>query len=71
MPHRRDLLRGNERAHLVRIRRRIEHTPVPCDDGYDEQRACEVTQKRKHPMPQHHRNRQPPMQYRDRCELYP
>jgi hypothetical protein len=71
MPLRRNLLRSNERAHLIRIRRRIEYAPVPRDDGYDEQRARQVAQKSKCPMPQHHRDREAAMQYRDCRELYP
>jgi hypothetical protein len=70
MPLRRNLLRGDKRAHLVRICRRIKHAPVPCDDGHNEERARQVAEKRENPMPQHHWNRESAMQYRYCRELY-
>jgi hypothetical protein len=57
MPLRRNLLRGDKRAHLVRICRRIKH-------------ARQVAEKRENPMPQHHWNRESAMQYRYCRELY-
>lgn len=35
------------------VRRRVEHSTIPSDDSYYEERSCQVPPKRHEPMDQH------------------